>query len=281
MAADGAQVCVGVEPLLRVERLSKSYVHRHPLLLRQHPVTALNGVDLVVGHGCFLALVGESGSGKSTLARCLACLERPWSGSVWFHGKDLVKLGEAELRRTRPKIQLIFQDAATALNPRFSALDLVEEPLRIQHYGSARARRQKALEAMAQVGLPPDCAQRFPHQFSGGQRQRLAIARALVQEPELLVLDEALSGLDLSLQAQIMNILFELRQQHALTYLYISHDLGLVRQVADEVAVMDGGRVVERASAAELFRSPQQPVTQALVRAVPEIAGIRPVAGSW
>jgi ABC-type oligopeptide transport system ATPase subunit len=280
MAADGNQDGVGVQPLLRVERLRKTYAQRHPLSLREHSVTALDGVDMVAARGLFLALVGESGSGKSTLARCIACLERPSTGSIWFQDTDVTGLGESELRRIRPKIQLIFQDAATALNPRFSALELVEEPLRIQHYASARARAEKALHAMAQVGLPPDCAPRYPHQFSGGQRQRLAIARALVQEPELLILDEALSGLDLSLQAQIVNTLLELRKRHALTYLYISHDLGMVKQVADEVAVMHGGRVVERARTAELFRNPQQPVTRALVAAIPEIPCHRPTARS-
>ena len=280
MAANGSQGSVGVQPLLRVERLRKTYAQRHPLSLRQHSVTALDGVDLAAARGLFLALVGGSGSGKSTLARCIACLERPSGGSIWFQGKDVAGLRESELHSIRPKIQLIFQDTATALNPRFSALELVEEPLRIQHYGSAPARAEKALATMVQVGLQPDCAQRYPHQFSGGQRQRLAIARALVQEPELLVLDEALSGLDLSLQAQIVNTLLELRKRHDLTYLYISHDLSLVKQVADEVAVMHGGRVVERARTAELFRCPQQPVTRALIAAIPEIACHHPAARS-
>ncbi|MBZ5567095.1 MAG: ATP-binding cassette domain-containing protein [Acidobacteriia bacterium] len=280
MAANGSQGSVGVQPLLRVERLRKTYAQRHPLSLRQHSVTALDGVDLAAARGLFLALVGGSGSGKSTLARCIACLERPSGGSIWFQGKDVAGLCESELRHIRPKLQLIFQDTASALNPRFSALELVEEPLRIQHYGSARARAEKALDTMVQVGMLPDCAQRYPHQFSGGQRQRLAIARALVQEPELLILDEALSGLDLSLQAQMVNTLLELRKRHDLTYLYISHDLGLVKQVADEVAVMHGGRVVERAPTAELFRSPQQPVTRELIAAIPEIACLHPAARS-
>ena len=280
MAADGSQESAVVPPLLRVERLRKTYAQRHPLSLRECSVTALDGVDLVVDRGLFLALVGGSGSGKSTLARCIACLERPSGGSIWFQGKDVAGLREIELRQIRPKIQLIFQDTAMALNPRFSALELVEEPLRIQHYGCAQARAEKALDAMVQVGLSPDCAPRYPHQFSGGQRQRLAIARALVQEPELLVLDEALSGLDLSLQAQIVNTLLDLRQRRGLTYLYISHDLGLVRQVADEVAVMHGGRVVERARTADLFRCPQQEVTRALIAAIPEIACHQPSARS-
>jgi peptide/nickel transport system ATP-binding protein len=279
MADDGNEGSA-VQPLLRVQRLRKIYVQRHPLSLRRASVTALDGVDLVAARGSFLALVGGSGSGKSTLARCIACLERPSSGSILFHGEDVARLGGSALRRIRPKIQLIFQDAATALNPRFSALELVEEPLRIQHYGSARARGERVRDTMAQVGLPPDCARRYPHQFSGGQRQRLAIARALVQEPELLVLDEALTGLDLSLQAEILNILLELRKRHALTYLYISHDLGLVKQVADEVAVMDGGRIVERAATAELFRCPQQAVTRALIAAIQEITCYRPAARS-
>mgnify|MGYP005812176115 CR=1 FL=1 len=271
MAAE-AEACGSAAPILRATGLRKVYAQRRPLSLRSHTVCALDGVDLTVTRGAFLAVVGESGSGKSTVARCVACLERPSSGSICFEDRDVLALGDYELRRIRPKIQLIFQDAATALNPTFTAAELVEEPLRIQRSASPRECRHRAMEAIAQVGLPEDCGTRLPHQFSGGQRQRLAIARALVQQPALLILDEACAGLDLSLQAQIMNLLLDLRDRHGLTYLYISHDLTLVRRVADEVAVMERGRIVERGAAADLFRDPQQPVTRALIAAVPQLS---------
>jgi ABC-type glutathione transport system ATPase component len=258
-----------VAPLLNVKGLRKSYIQARSVLQKRFAVPAVDGVDLWVGRGSIVGLVGRSGSGKSTLARCIAGLETPTSGEIWFAGKNLAKLGDSELRLLRPAIQLIFQDAATALNPRLSAVEIVVEPLRIQRRGVAGEQIQRALETMEQVGLSLHWANTLPSHFSGGQRQRLAIARALVLSPQLLVLDEALTGLDLSLQAQILNLLLELQARYGLTYLFISHDLQVVAQIADEVAVMDAGRIVERARTAELFRYPSHSCTRALLAAVP------------
>jgi ABC-type oligopeptide transport system ATPase subunit len=256
-------------PLLRVERLSKEYRQRRWYSRTAQPVIALDSVDLTIYPGATYALVGESGSGKSTLGRCLARLEEPSSGEIWFEGKSLLALSGREMASVRTQIQLIFQDPATALNPRFCAAEIVAEPLRIQRRGTRNEQRERALALMEQVGLSPRSAARSPLEFSGGQRQRLAIARALTLEPKLLILDEALSGLDLSIQAQIVNLLLELQDSRSLAYLYISHDLSLVAHLADEVAVMHQGKIVERGRPAELFGRPQHPHTCALLAAMP------------
>ncbi len=235
--------------LLRVVGLTRVYPGRRG----RRPVVVLDGVDLTVERGSTLAVVGETGSGKSTLARCLALLERPDSGSLRYRGQDLLAM---DRRRTmfrsppcggtgvRRQIQLIFQDPASALNPRFTAAEVVAEPLRIQGVATLE-RRRRALEAMEQVGLLARWADRRPGQLSGGQRQRLAIARALVLEPRLLILDEALSALDLSVQARIVNLLLELQGERGLTYVLISHDLQVVGHLADQVIVLQHGKVVD------------------------------------
>ncbi len=237
--------------LLSVRGLKRRYAGRRG----RRPVVALDGVDLTLEQGSTLALIGETGSGKSTLARCLALLERPDSGSMRFQGQDLLALGRRQLPALRRQIQLIFQDPASALNPRFEAAEVVAEPLRIQKV-AARERRRRALEAMEQVGLLARWADRRPAQLSGGQRQRLAIARSLVLKPRLLILDEALSALDLSVQARIVNLLLELQAARGLTYLLISHDLRVAAHLADEVAVLSGGRIVDRGPAATVFSRP-------------------------
>ncbi len=257
------------EPLVHVQGLSKRYLQRRWFSREKFLVQALDNVELTIARGCTLALVGESGSGKSTLARCLARLEEPSSGEIWYEGRNLLDLSPQQLLPFRRQIQLIFQDPASALNPRLSAVEIVAEPLAIQQCGTKKERHQRALELMEQVGLPPQWRDRLPLEFSGGQRQRLAIARALALEPKFLILDEALSGLDLSLQAQIVNLLLELQALHSLTYLYISHDLSLVGHIADEVAVMHQGKIVERARTSELFAHPQHPHTRALLAAIP------------
>jgi ABC-type glutathione transport system ATPase component len=229
----------------------------------------LNNVSLTIPPGRTFALVGESGSGKSTLAKCLTMLEEPDSGEINFEGSNLVVMKQHERRRIRPQLQLIFQDAATAFNPRFSAAEIIAEPLVIQRRGSDEERRKRALELMEQTGLPVDAAGRSASEFSGGQRQRLAIARALVLEPRCLVLDEALSGLDLSIQRQIVRLLLELQARASLTYLFISHDLGLMAQIADQVAVMHQGKIVEEQAPLDLFSKPQHAHTQALLAAMP------------
>ncbi len=254
--------------LVRVRHLSKSYVQGHAWS-RRTPVAALQDVDLEIAAGSTVALVGESGSGKSTLARCLTRLEEPSAGEIWYDGQNLLTLAEKDLSPLRTQIQLIWQDTATALNPRLCAEDIITEPLRIQRLHTSAERRQLCLEMVEQVGLPHWMLARFPHELSGGQRQRLAIARALMLRPRLLILDEALAGLDLSIQAQILHLLHELQRRHALTYLYISHDLGLMSAIADDIAVLHQGRMVERQTARELFRHPQHPVTSALLTAIP------------
>lgn len=257
------------EPLLSVRGLSKRYVRGRWTSRGQPPIRALEGVDLEILPGVAVALVGESGSGKTTLARCLSLLERPDEGSIRYRRRDLLALSRRGLLPFRRKIQLIFQDPATALNPRFSAAEIVGEPLRIQERLKARERRSRALEAMGQVGLLARWADRRPPELSGGQRQRLAIARALVQKPRLLILDEALSALDLSVQAQIGNLLLDLQDRLSLTYLYISHDLAVVKHLADEVVVLRRGRIVENGPTAEVFRRPRHAHTRELLAATP------------
>jgi ABC-type glutathione transport system ATPase component len=256
------------EPLVRVCGLTKRYARRGER--RGAPgVQALSHVDLTIAPGANLALVGESGSGKSTLARCLARLEEPTSGQIWFEGADLVALHGRRLRPFRQAVQLILQDSASALDPRMSAVEIVAEPLDILGRGERRERRRRARELMETVGLPSALGERRPRELSGGQRQRLAIARALAVLPRLLILDEAFSGLDASIQAQIAVLLQDLRGRHGLTYLYISHDLALMARLAREVAVLFEGRIVERDSVERLFADPRHPHTQALIAAVP------------
>jgi ABC-type glutathione transport system ATPase component len=256
---------------LRVRGLSKRYLRRSGLLRSGDAVEALVDVDLSLERGRTLALVGESGSGKSTLARCLALLERPDSGEIRFEGRDLVGLPGAELGPVRSRIQLIFQDSAQALNPRLTALEIVEEPLLIQRRGSAPERRGRALQLMESVELAPAWAGRRPFELSGGQRQRLAIARALALEPALLILDEALAGLDALVQAQVVKLLRELQASRALGFVFVSHDLALMGRIADEVAVLHGGRIVEQGPASALCNAPKHPQTQALVHAIPAL----------
>jgi len=214
---------------------------------------ALDGVSLTIPRGTTVALTGPSGSGKSTLGRCIARLEEPTSGEIWFDGQNISALDDRGLVPFRKQIQFIFQDAGTALNPRFSAIAIVEEPLVIAGWNPQNCRR-RALEIMDQVQLSPTWAKRRPSEFSGGQRQRLAIARALTLEPQLLILDEALSGVDVSIQAQLVNLLVQLQNALGLTYLFISHDLRLLPYVADQVAIMNKGRIVEVCDIADLHR---------------------------
>ncbi|HWX54034.1 MAG TPA: dipeptide/oligopeptide/nickel ABC transporter ATP-binding protein [Verrucomicrobiae bacterium] len=235
----------GPQVLLRGVALSKQYRRGGWLSGRSSPVAALHTVDFTIRAGSTLALIGASGSGKSTLARCLACLEKPDSGEIWFAGKDLVSLSQRELAAFRRQIQLIFQEPAASLNPRFTAVQIVSEPLLIAGRGTKKERQERAIELMALVGLPAGLASRLPFEFSGGQRRRLAIARALALEPKLLILDEALTGLDLSTRAQISNLLLQLQEVYSLTYLCISHDLDLVTHLADDVVILREGRVVE------------------------------------
>jgi ABC-type glutathione transport system ATPase component len=251
--------------LVMTRGLSKQYVQRSPFSRKKFVIDALIDVDLEVAPGCLTALVGESGSGKSTLASCLAMLEKPDRGGIWFEGNEISRCDADELAALRSKIQMVFQDSAGALNPRFSAGQIIAEPLEIQHRETGKNLRARACELMEEVGLSPDLVDRRPLQFSGGQRQRLAIARAIALKPAFLILDESLSGLDLSTQAQILNLLLDVQAAHSLTYLLISHDLSLVGQVADFVAVMHQGKIVEQGTRRDIFSAPQHAHTRALL----------------
>jgi len=259
-----------MDRLLTVEKLEKRFEGTRVRGTRKE-VTALQGVSFSIARGSTLALVGESGSGKSTLALCIACLERPTSGRIVFNGNEIAALGEKQLREVRPQIQLVFQDPVRSLNPRFSALEIASEPLLVQGHLDKRERENRALALLVQVGIPQEKASQKADKFSGGQRQRLAIARALSLEPKLLILDEALSALDCSVQAQIANLLLELQASLGLTYLFITHDLGMAAHLADEIAVMEQGRVVELGAADKLLREPGQETTRRLIAATPRL----------
>jgi len=233
--------------LLEVRALSKKRTQGR-WWQRQFEVRALDSVDLTLDVGCTLALVGQSGAGKTTLAMCLVGLEHPDEGDILFDGKSVLESGEKKRMRTTQDIQLIFQDSAGALSPRMSAVQVVEEPLLIRGEGTRQERHERAIRAMQQVGISPAWKNRRPHELSGGQRQRLAIARALITAPRLLILDEALAGLDLSIQGQIVNLLMELQIEQHLSYLYITHNHELASRIANEVVILHEGRVVERFS---------------------------------
>ena len=233
------------------------------------PVRAVDGVSLGVARGEVVALVGESGCGKSTTGRAVLQLVRPTAGSVRLAGRELTTLDAAELRRARRHMQMIFQDPFASLNPRMTAGETVEEPLMVHGIDDRAERRARVAESLEQVGLRADWVGRLPHEFSGGQRQRLAIARAIAVRPDFIVADEPLSALDVSLQIQVVMLLAELRERFDLTYLLISHDLALVSRIADRVAVMYLGKIVETAPARDIFERPAHPYTRALLDAVP------------
>lgn len=250
---------------MRVCGLRKQYARRNAPWRRSTPVVAVDGVDFEIGAGKTLALVGSSGSGKSTIARCVTRLERPDGGEIWLGETEISHLSSRQLRQFRSEIQMIFQDPSTAMNPSFSAAEAIEEPLLIQKRGNAEERRRRAVELMEEVGLSSNWADRKVMAFSGGQRQRIAIARALAIEPKVLVLDEAFSGLDLSTQAQIANLLLDLQAAYSLAYLVISHDLGLVAKIADDVAVIANGRIVEWGTTSAIVGNAQHAETQRLL----------------
>jgi ABC-type glutathione transport system ATPase component len=263
-----------------VKGLSKNYV-RGGLWRKRMSVAAVIGADFEIPTGRILGLVGYSGSGKSTIARCVARLEQPDSGQILIQGTDIAQLGSRELRPFRHTIQMVFQDAITSMNPRFSALEALEEPLLIQGFGRDR-RREITRTLMDDVGIPSECMHRSVLDFSGGQRQRLAIARALTLRPKLLVLDEALSGLDLSTQAQIANLLLDLQAAHSLTYLLISHDLALVARLAHAIAIVSEGRIVEIGSTRQVLSFPHHAETKKLVASA-KVAGsnLHAMTGAW
>ena len=258
------------EPLLVVDHVSKQYrLPREHLLSPAPQVQALQDVSFTLQPGRSLGIVGESGSGKSTLARLVMALEAPTRGRVILDGQDLNTLSPADLRRTRSKVQMVFQDPYGSLDPRRSVGQTVAEPLAVLHGASRSEQRTRAGEALEAVGLRAADLTKYPHEFSGGQRQRIAIARALITRPKLIVADEPVSALDVSVQAQVLNLMQDLQDQFGVTYLFISHDLSVVDLVCDEVVVLQAGRIVEQGPPARLFQRPEHPYTQRLLAAVP------------
>jgi oligopeptide/dipeptide ABC transporter ATP-binding protein len=259
------------EPLVEVRELVKHFPIGRGVLLRRElgRIHAVDGVTLAIAGGEALGLVGETGCGKSTLARLVTRLLEPTSGAVLFDGVDISHWSRRRLRPLRREMQMIFQDPYSSLNPRRTVGAIIGEPLRIQRLGPKAGRRRRVQELMARVGLNPEHYNRYPHEFSGGQRQRIGIARALVTTPKLIVADEPVSALDVSIQAQILNLLKDLQADFELTYLFIAHDLDVVRHVSDRVAVMYLGKIVEVSSGEALYSAPVHPYSEALLSAVP------------
>ena len=251
--------------LLEVRDLVKYF----PVENSDDVVRAVDDVSFVIREGETLGLVGESGCGKSTVGRCLLRLVEPTSGHVSFEGKEIVGLAADEMRSLRSEMQIIFQDPYASLNPRMSVRSIVSEPLKIHGIGNNTEQRERVADLLQKVGLDPKYADRYPHEFSGGQRQRIGIARALALNPKLIVCDEPVSALDVSVQAQVVNLLQDLQSQLGLTYLFISHGLAVVEHISNRVSVMYLGKIVEIASSADLYKDPLHPYTQALLSAIP------------
>ncbi len=258
-------------PLLEVEDLAVWFPITEGIVLERHTgdVRAVDGVSFSVRRGETLGLVGESGCGKSTTGRAIVRLYKPTRGAIRFDGTDLAGLEGTELRKMRSRMQMVFQDPYASLDPRMNVSSIVTEPLEIHGVSNPKERRERARELLATVGLDPDYVIRYPHEFSGGQRQRIGVARALALQPDLIVADEPVSALDVSIQAQIINLLERLQGEFGLTYLFIAHDLSVVRHVSDRIAVMYLGRIVELAGAEELHVRPVHPYTVALLSAIP------------
>ncbi len=258
--------------LLQVRNLRKYYPITAGLLSRHiGDIKAVDGVSFEINDGEILGLVGESGCGKSTLGKTIPRLEEPTSGEIWYRGTDVTKLDKKGLRGLRKEIQIIFQDPDASLDPRMTVGDSICEPLVIHHIGDDRERAARVAELLEQVGLEARQANLYPHEFSGGQKQRIGIARALAAKPKLIIADEPVSALDVSIQAQILNLMMDIQQKLALAYLFIAHDLSVIKYIAHRVAVMYLGKIVELASKVEIFDNPLHPYTEALLSAVPSV----------
>jgi dipeptide transport system ATP-binding protein len=258
-------------PLLEARDLARHYRLPGGYLSERGVVRALDGVSFTLQQGRTLAIVGESGSGKSTLARQVTMVETPTSGELLLDGRDVARATRAERRRLRPQVQMVFQNPYASLNPRRTVGALLEEPLAIQRRGSRDERRSAALAMLSKVGLRAEHYRRYPHMFSGGQRQRIAVARALMLNPRLVVADEPISALDVSTQAQVLNLLADLQQEFNVAYLFIAHNLQVVRLIADDVVVMYLGKAVEQGSKEAIFENPQHPYTKALLASTPSV----------
>ncbi|MDA5107994.1 dipeptide ABC transporter ATP-binding protein [Brevibacillus thermoruber] len=273
---DTAQSASAEEVLLKVSGLTKHYPIKKGIFTRQvGAVKAVDNVSFSVKRGETLGIVGESGCGKSTTARLVIRLLKETAGSIRFEGRELTALSAGELRTVRRDMQMIFQDPYASLNPRWTVERTLLEPMLVYGIGSKGEQRDRVQELLTHVGLNPSYAKRYPHEFSGGQRQRIGIARALVLHPKLIIADEPVSALDISIQAQVINLLQDLQEQYRLTYLFISHDLSVVRHISDRVAVMYLGQIVELAETEKLFATPLHPYTEALMSAVPDVQGAK------
>jgi oligopeptide/dipeptide ABC transporter ATP-binding protein len=258
------------EALLEVEDLEMHFPVRDGLLLRTHNFNrAVDGVSLRIGRGETLGLVGESGCGKSTLGRCIARLYRPTAGTIRFQGQDITHMRARSLRPMRQNIQMIFQDPMESLNARHTVGDILAEPFVVQRMGNRAWRSKRVTELLNIVGLPARSATRYPFEFSGGQRQRIGIARAIALNPQLVICDEPVSALDVSIQSQILNLLVDLQQEFNLSYLFIAHDLAVVKHVSDRVAIMYLGKIIETADSETIYRDARHPYTQSLISAIP------------
>ncbi|MGH3023371.1 MAG: ABC transporter ATP-binding protein [Gaiellaceae bacterium] len=257
--------------LLQVEGLTKHFPVKKGVVIERQVgvVKAVDGVSFSIPEGHTLGLVGESGSGKSTTGYCILQLMKPTAGSVRFLGKELTELDREELRRMRREMQIVFQDPYSSLDPRMTVGNIVSEPLEVHGIGTRRGRRETVRRLLEVVGFNPNYTNRYPHEFSGGQRQRIGIARALALNPKLIVCDEPVSALDVSIQAQILNLLKDLQREFGLTYLFIAHDLAVVRTMSDRIAVMNQGKIVETGQAEEVYTSPKDRYTRELLTAVP------------